>query len=122
MPPAQPQPINQPPQPIINIPIIPPEIIAKPPPSVIKPIIQLPPTNALKNAFNIKPPRSTPPININQTPIILPTIQPLSNTNDIIPPHLPTTTDTTTNNNNILPFVLIGAAIVGFMILKNKDI
>ena len=123
MPPAQPQPINQPPQPTINIPIIPPEIIAKPPPSVIKPIIQLPPINRLNN--RPPPPRlniNQPPININQTPIIIPSIQPFTNNNDIVPPPLPSSDPTPTNNNNILPFVIIGAVVVGFMILKNKDI
>ena len=120
MPPSPQQPIIQPPQPTINIPIISSEIISKPP-SVIKPIIQLPPTHR----FNNRPPpptRSTPPININQTPIIIPTITPFSNNNDILPPPLPSSDTAPTNNNNILPFVIIGAVVVGFMILKNKDI
>ena len=105
------------PLPVINTHIIPTPnqpIIKKQKPTVSGPTTILPP----------KLPNSTPiPI---PKPVIIPTsATPYSNSPNIQPPQpFPNTIsgDTKPNQDNTMTYVIIGAIVVGFLILKNKDI
>jgi len=108
------------PQPYINTHIIPTPghpIVRKPIPIKTTPITNGPITIITPNNLpNTKPsPQSQH--------IIIPTSQPLSNHDNLILSNLPNTTTTDeTKQDNTLTYVLIGAVIVGFIILSNKDI
>ena len=102
------------PQPYINTHIIPTPghpIVRKTTPITNGPITIITPNN-LPNTKPITQPQH----------IIIPTSQPLSNHDNLILSNLPNTTTDETKQDNTLSYVLIGAVIVGFIILSNKDI
>jgi hypothetical protein len=70
----------------------------------------------------ILPPKlpNTTPIS-QPKPIIIPTTTPYSNTPPLASSNLPNTTPQTTQDNT-LTYVILGAIVVGFLILQNKDI
>ena len=72
----------------------------------------------------ILPPKlpNTTPIS-QPKPIIIPTTTPYSNTPTLTSSNLPNTTpQTATTQDNTLTYVILGALVVGFIILQNKDI
>ena len=73
----------------------------------------------------ILPPKlpNTAPITQSK-PIIIPTTAtPYSNTPALTSSNLPNTTpETTKTQDNTLTYVILGAIVVGFLILQNKDI
>ena len=54
--------------------------------------------------------------------IVIPTTTPYSNSPNITSSNLPNTDSTTANQDNTLTYVILGALVVGIIILKNKDI
>ena len=54
--------------------------------------------------------------------VVIPTTTPYSNSPNIASSNLPNTASTTTNQDNTLTYVILGALVVGIIILKNKDI
>ena len=122
-------PINQPIKPIlkpvINKPILNSRTRPMPkrvPPVKSTPIITKP---IVSGPTSIIPPKlpNTEPI-VQYKPIITPTTTaPYSNSPNITSSNLPNTTpETATNQDNTLTYAILGAIVVGFIILKNKDI
>ena len=102
--------INNHPFPNSGKPIVRPRIPIKP---VSGPTVILPP-NTLPNTRPVSAPKT----------ILIPTSTPYSNTPNIISTNLPNTKpeDTKAIKDNTMTYVIIGAVVVGFLILKNKDI
>ena len=114
-------PINQPSKPILK-PVRNKPTPKRPPPVKSTPIITKP---IVSGPTSIIPPKlpNTEPI-VQYKPIITPTTTaPYSNTPNITSSNLPNTTpETATNQDNTLTYAILGAIVVGFIILKNKDI
>jgi hypothetical protein len=79
-------------------------------------------TPIVSGPTTILPPKlpNTTPIS-QPKPIIIPTTTPYSNTPTLTSSNLPNTTPQTTQDNT-LTYVILGALVVGFIILQNKDI
>jgi len=111
--------------------IVPPPAIISPPPTIITPP-KLPNT-APKPTPRPRPAITKPIYNRVRNPapqlkstlpnsVVIPTTTPYSNSPNIASSNLPNTASTTTNQDNTLTYVILGALVVGIIILKNKDI
>ena len=117
--------------------IVPPPAIITPPPTIITPP-KLPNTSTPRTP-RIRPNKPTYNRVRNPAPqlkstlpyttygsqpnsVVIPTTTPYSNSPNIASSNLPNTASTTTNQDNTLTYVILGALVVGIIILKNKDI
>ena len=113
------------PSPGINKPIY--NSVTNPAPKRAPPVKSTPiitKTPIVNGPTTILPPKlpNTTPIS-QPKPIIIPTTTPYSNTPTLTSSNLPNTTpETTTTQDNTLTYVILGALVVGFIILQNKDI
>ena len=114
--------------------IVPPPAIITPPPTIITPP-KLPNTSTPRTP---RTPRVRPPAIYKPTynrvrnpaprgsrqpnSVVIPTTTPYSNSPNIASSNLPNTASTMTNQDNTLTYVILGALVVGIIILKNKDI
>ena len=114
--------------------IVPPPAIITPPPTIITPP-KLPNTSTPRTPRTprVRQPAITKPIYNRVTnptnrgsrqpnSIVIPSTASYSNTPYITSSNLPNTASTTTNQDNTLTYVILGALVVGIIILKNKDI
>ena len=123
--------------------IVPPPAIITPPPTIITPP-KLPNTSTPRTPRTprVRPPAIAKPIynrvrnpapqlkstlpNTNSiykpNSVVIPTTTPYSNSPNIASSNLPNTASTMTNQDNTLTYVILGALVVGIIILKNKDI
>ena len=136
--PPKPPPRTRPaprPRQILTPSIVPPPAIITPPPTIITPP-KLPNTSTPRTPRTprVRPPAIAKPIyNRVRNPapqlkstlpnsVVIPTTTPYSNSPNIASSNLPNTDSTMTNQDNTLTYVILGALVVGIIILKNKDI